>query len=89
MSGGEHAETWRTIGLDELSQRLGRSERWCRERTKDGSDPLPFIKLGDGSLRFDVDDVRAWARRRRVPAVDDEGESVPQLKAVGDAWWKE
>lgn len=91
LAGHEQAPTeiepWRTIGLPEAAERLGRSERWVRERTKDAADPLPFLRLGDGSLRFDADDVRAWARRRRVPAVDEEQE--PRLKADAEDWWRE
>jgi hypothetical protein len=70
-------ERWQTVGLPELAEMLGRSERWCREQTKAAHDPLPFLLLGDGSRRFDVDDVRAWARRRRVPA---DGEGEPRLR---------
>jgi hypothetical protein len=54
LAGHEQAPTeiepWRTIGLPEAAERLGRSERWVRERTKDAADPLPFLRLGDGSL---------------------------------------
>ena|SRR6266550_403007 len=74
---GSSPETWRTVGLPELAEMLGRSERWCRQQTKNPRDPLPYLRLGDGSKRFDVDDVRVWARRRRVPA-DDEAERWPR-----------
>jgi hypothetical protein len=81
-------EAWRTIGLAELAERFGRSERWCRERTKDKEDPLPRLVLDGGSLRFDVDDVRAWARRRRVPAQEDDARGplagAPRLRLAGE-----
>src|SRR4051812_1057686 len=64
-------EPWRTIGLAEVAEMLGRSERWVRERAKDPLAPLPRLALDGGSMRFDPDDVRAWARRRRVPAIGD------------------
>ena len=49
---------------------LGRSERSVHTYVKDRG--LPYIRLDGGALAFDPDDVRAWARARRVPAAEDD-----------------
>lgn len=58
----QEAEPWRLLTLDEAASRLRRSERWVR----DHKDAIGWVKLGDGSLLFDIDDLRAFARARRV-----------------------
>ena len=55
---------WRLLTLEEAAAMLTRSTRWVRDKTKTGA--LPFVKLDGGALAFDPDDVRAFARARRV-----------------------
>lgn len=62
FSGG--AEVWRLLSLDDVCERLGRSERQVREWVKTGE--LACIRLDAGALRFDIDDVQAFARGRRI-----------------------
>jgi hypothetical protein len=69
MTGSNPAELWQLLTVAEVSERLGRSSRWVRERAKEGS--LPWVKLDSGPLAFLPDDVEAFARARRVPAEDD------------------
>jgi len=57
-------ESWRLLTLREAAKRLGRSERWVRERVKSGD--LATIRLDRGALAFDPDDLRAFAVERRV-----------------------
>jgi hypothetical protein len=57
-------EPWRLLNVKEAAERLGRSERWIRERVKTGD--LATIRLDGGALAFDVDDLRAYAAERRV-----------------------
>jgi predicted DNA-binding transcriptional regulator AlpA len=74
---GEQPEPWCLLNLEQAAQRLGRSPRWIRERVKCGE--LPQVRLDGGALAFDLDDLRAFARSRRVPgeARDPQGE-----------WWE-
>jgi hypothetical protein len=58
----EEAEPWRLLSLEEAAARLGRSPRWVR----DHKDAIGWVKLGEGSLLFDPEDVRLFARARRV-----------------------
>lgn len=60
----EEPEPWRLLDLKEAAARLGRSERWVRERVKRGE--LVHVRLDGGALAFDVADVREFARARRV-----------------------
>jgi excisionase family DNA binding protein len=60
------AEAWHLLTVQEVAARLGRSARWVRERAKRGD--LPFVRLDGGALAFEIDDVRAFAQARRVPA---------------------
>jgi excisionase family DNA binding protein len=53
------------LDLEEAAQRLGRSKRWVRERAKTGA--LPHVRLDGGALAFEVDDLREFARDRRIP----------------------
>jgi excisionase family DNA binding protein len=59
-------EPWRLLNLEEAAARLGRSERWVRERVKRGD--LPHVRLDGGALAFELDDLRAFAEARRVSA---------------------
>jgi hypothetical protein len=65
LSSTPHQEEWRLWNLSETARRLGRSERWVRERVKEGT--LPRIRLDGGALMFDPKDVQSFARARRVP----------------------
>jgi predicted DNA-binding transcriptional regulator AlpA len=64
---GEQAEAskpWRLLTLEEVAARLGRSTRWVRERVKRGD--LPRVRLDEGAFAFELEDVRAFARERRI-----------------------
>jgi len=63
-------EPWRLLDVEETARRLGRSTRWVRERAKRGD--LPSIRLDGGALAFDLRDLQAFARRRRIPAPPEE-----------------
>jgi len=62
------AEPWHLLDLEEAAQRLGRSPRWVRERAKTGV--LPHVRLDGGALAFELDDLREFARDRRIPLAD-------------------
>jgi hypothetical protein len=57
-------EPWHLLDVEAVAARLGRSGRWVRERAKRGD--LPFVKLDGGALAFDLEDVRSFARERRI-----------------------
>jgi hypothetical protein len=79
-------EPWRLLDVSEAAARLGRSERWVRERAKRGE--LAHIRLDGGALAFDLDDLRTFARSRRVgPEIDDAGDGR-RLSVVGEDWWQ-
>jgi excisionase family DNA binding protein len=59
-------EPWRLLTVDDVATRLGRSTRWVRERVKQGE--LPFVRLDAGALAFELEDVQAFARSRRISA---------------------
>jgi hypothetical protein len=59
-------DRWQLWNIEETGARLGRSERWIRERVRRGD--LPHVKLDGGALAFDPEDVRRFAASRRVPA---------------------
>jgi excisionase family DNA binding protein len=61
-------EPWRLLDVDEVAATLGRSRRWVHGAVKERG--LPFVRLDGGALAFDPEDVRAWARARRVPAAE-------------------
>lgn len=67
--GRPHESRWRLLAVDEVAELLGRSPRWVHDAvTRRG---LPHVHLdGGGGRMFDPADVRAWARARRIPAVD-------------------
>jgi hypothetical protein len=60
------AESWSLLDVHEVAARVGRSTRWVRERAKSGQ--LPFIRLDGGALAFELEDVKALARARRISA---------------------
>jgi predicted DNA-binding transcriptional regulator AlpA len=64
------SEPWRLLDVDGVGEMLGRSRRTVHAYVKDRG--LPYIRLDNGALAFDPDDVKAWARARRVPAEDGE-----------------
>ena len=77
--GGTHAATaegWRLLNLEDAAACLGRSTRWVRDRVKEGS--LPYVRLDGGALSFELDDLRAFARARRV-----DGESSSRREDSG------
>jgi excisionase family DNA binding protein len=57
-------EPWHLLGVEEAARRLGRSTRWVRERVKHGE--LTHVRLDGGGLAFELDDLRAFARERRI-----------------------
>jgi excisionase family DNA binding protein len=73
----DERDPWRLLGVEEVAERLGRSTRWVRDRAKRGE--LPWIKLDGGALAFDLADVQAFARARRVSA-DDAGSLAGRLQ---------
>lgn len=69
------SEPWRLLKLDEAAVRLGRSERWLRDRVKSGD--VATVRLDGGALAFDVDDLRAFAAERRVGGGNSRGATDP------------
>jgi hypothetical protein len=59
------AEPWRLLSLSEAADRLGRSERWLRERVR--RHEIPVVRL-DGKLAFQLDDLIAYATAHRIEA---------------------
>jgi hypothetical protein len=57
-------EAWRLLDVEDVATMLGRSTRWVRERVRRGD--LAHVRLDGGALAFDPEDVRAFARARRV-----------------------
>jgi excisionase family DNA binding protein len=60
-----HGEPWRLLDVDEVATMLGRSRRTIHSFVRDRG--LPTIRLDGGALAFDPDDVKQWAKARRVP----------------------
>ena len=58
------AEPWHLLDVEETAARFGRSTRWVRDRLKAGE--LPYVRLDGGAFAFELDDLRAFARARRV-----------------------
>jgi hypothetical protein len=58
-------ESWHLLDVEEAAARLGRSTRWVRDRAKLGD--LPQVRLDGGALAFELDDLREFARERRIP----------------------
>ena len=59
-------DRWRLLSVDEVAEIFGRSPRWVHDAVVKRQ--LPFVRIDGGGRMFDLDDVRAWARGRRVPA---------------------
>jgi excisionase family DNA binding protein len=57
-------DPWRLLDVDEAAARLGRSTRWVRDRVKAGE--LPYVRLDGGAFAFELEDLRAFAKARRV-----------------------
>jgi hypothetical protein len=55
-------EPWRLLSVEEAAQRLGRSTRWVR----DHKDVIGWVRLDGGAFAFDIEDLRRFARERRV-----------------------
>lgn len=65
------------IGVEELSEALGRSPSWIYARTQESADPrLPHGKLS-GSLVFRCGEVRAWLRDTEEDVVGYRMEPAP------------
>jgi hypothetical protein len=60
---GSGGEPWRLLSLAEAAERLGRSERWLRERVRRRE--LPVVRF-DGKLAFQLDDLIAFAQAHRT-----------------------
>ena len=56
------AELWRLLDLEEAAACLGRSTRWVRDRKAE----IGYVRLDGGGLAFEVDDLRRFARERRI-----------------------
>lgn len=59
-------EPWRLLTADEVAERLGRSKRWVHQSIRERG--LPYVRIDGGALGFELEQVRAWARTRQVPA---------------------
>jgi predicted DNA-binding transcriptional regulator AlpA len=59
-------DAWRLLKLVDAAERLGRSERWIRERVRRGE--LPYVRLDGGALAFLLEDIRLFAEARRISA---------------------
>ena len=65
-------EPWRLLTAEEAGRLLGRSARWVYAASAVGSDTflgLPFVLVAERKL-YDPDDLKSWAKDRRVPAVE-------------------
>jgi hypothetical protein len=58
----ETEEAWHLADVEEAAQRLGRSTRWIR----DHKDEIGRVRLDGGALAFRLEDLRAFADKRRV-----------------------
>ena len=54
----------RLLSTAEAAAWFGRSERWVRDRKKDGT--LPWVRLDGGPSAFRLEDLRAFAEARRI-----------------------
>ena len=70
MAENDQPGSWRLLDTAQAAALLTRSERWLRERAKRGD--LPYVKLDGGPFAFDIDDLRAFVKARRVPLEEDE-----------------
>lgn len=76
------ADDWRLWNLMETADRLLRSERTVREWAKDGR--LPHVLLDGGAYAFNPEDVKAFARARRVPLEEVPEPSRRRLRVAAD-----
>jgi hypothetical protein len=84
-SASDTTEPWHLLDLPEAARRLGRSERWVRARKAE----IGYVRLDGGALAFDLADVQAFARARRVGGPEYElagGTPGRPLRAVGKGW---
>jgi hypothetical protein len=58
----EDAEPWKLFNLEEAAARLGRSTRWVR----DHRDEIGWVRLDGSALAFRLEDLQAFAERRRI-----------------------
>jgi excisionase family DNA binding protein len=68
VAAGQGEEPWRLLNVEEAAERLGRSTRWVRERVKGGQ--LPYVRLDGSAFAFEFKDLEAFAKARRVDAMD-------------------
>ena len=55
-------EPWRLYNLEEVAAMLGRSTKWVRKR----KDAIGWVRLDSTALAFELEDVRRFARERRI-----------------------
>jgi hypothetical protein len=55
-------EPWCLLTLAEAAERLGRSERWVRQR----KDAIGHVRLDGGALAFRLEDLQTFAAERVV-----------------------
>jgi hypothetical protein len=55
-------EPWHLLTVDEAAKRLGRSTRWVR----DHKELIGWVRLDRGALAFELEDMRQFARERRI-----------------------
>jgi excisionase family DNA binding protein len=82
-------EPWRLWTLEEVCERLGRSDRTVREWVKRGL--LPRERLDGGAWAFDPEDVKTFARARRigVTSLETLARRLQEAdKAAGGAGWR-
>jgi excisionase family DNA binding protein len=72
-------DDWRLLGLNEAAARLGRSTRWVRDRVKAGE--LPCVRLDGGAFAFELADLQAFAKARRV-ALEEPAALAARLQAA-------
>jgi excisionase family DNA binding protein len=66
---------WRLVGVEGAAELLGCSKRSIANYVTERG--LPYIKIGSRRM-YDVDDLREWARDRRVPAEDGLVRALPR-----------
>jgi excisionase family DNA binding protein len=77
-------EPWRLLPLEEAASRLGRSERWVRERVRRGE--LVSVRPDGGRLMFELEDLRAFAAARRVAPAENGAARGRRARAVERGW---
>ena len=61
-------QAWSLLNVHEAAAYFQRSTRWVRQQAKRGQ--LPFVRLDGGALAFELEDIQAFARARRIAADD-------------------